>query len=211
MESHPPNIKSRNALRQEMLSRRDGLAGQVRQEKSRALAERLGHLESFAQASAILFFVSFRSEVDTFFLMRQALERGVQVAAPLTLTKEKKLQVFAIRDLDTDLVSGYQGIWEPDPEGCTLLPPSSLDLVVVPGSVFDRQGGRMGYGGGYYDRFLAEDAPQAIRVGICFDLQLVDKVPMASHDQYLDFVVTESHIAASGRLRQDLLQGKGSE
>ncbi len=192
----------RDRLRQEILARRDGLAEQERQEKSVALASRLAGLDCFSQARTILFFVSFRSEVDTLMVMRQALLRGVQVAVPLTLTREKELNVFAVTDVDADLVPGYQGIREPDPRRCHKLAPSSLDLVIVPGSVFDRRGARMGYGGGYYDRFLANRAPQARRVGICFDLQLVDEVPMAAHDQYLDFVVTESQVVHCDRSAQ---------
>lgn len=201
MDIHPQEKSRRVELRQEMLARRDSLPEPERREKSRALAARLGTFDCFRKARSILFFVSFRSEVDTLFIMRQALGHGVQVAAPLSVTKDKELKIFAIKDLDGDLVPGYQGILEPDPKRCPPLEPSVLDLVIVPGSVFDRHGGRMGYGGGYYDRFLAMRAPLATRVGICFDLQLVEEVPMAAHDQYLDYVVTESQIAGSGRLR----------
>lgn len=201
MNFHSQEKSSRQLLRQEILARRDTLPQHDRQEKSRALAARLGDLDCYVQARAILFFVSFRSEIDTLFLMAQALERGVQVAAPLTITKDKDLRIFAITDLGADLVPGYQGILEPDPGRCLELDPAVLDLVIVPGSVFDRHGGRMGYGGGYYDRFLANRASQATRLGICFDMQLVDQVPMAAHDQYLDYVVTESQIAGPGRHR----------
>lgn len=201
MDSKAQEMSSRQALRQAVLARRDSLPAQDRQEKSRSLAALLATLDCFAQARTILFFVSFRSEVDTLLLMGQALERGVQVAAPLTLTREKDLQIFALTDLNADLVPGYQGILEPDPQRCLVVDPTSLDLVIVPGSVFDLQGGRMGYGGGYYDRFLAARAPQAIRLGICFDLQLVEQVPMAAHDQYLDYIVTESQIVECGRRR----------
>lgn len=199
MDIHSQEKSSRDALRQEMLARRDQLPAQERQEKSRALAARLGGLPCYVKAETILFFVSFRSEIDTFLLIRQALAHGVRVAVPLIVAKDKELKIFAITNLDGDLVPGYKGILEPDPLRCPELDPATLDLVIVPGSVFDRLGGRMGYGGGYYDRFLANRSPQAVRVGICFDLQLVDKVPMAGHDQYLDYVVTESQIAVTGR------------
>ena len=199
MEMHSQEKSSRALLRQEILARRDRLPAQERREKSCALAARLETLACLNQARSILFFVSFRSEVETLFLMRQALAHGVQVAAPLTMSREKELRIFAITDLDVDLVQGYQGIWEPDPKRCLQLEPAALDLVIVPGSVFDLHGGRMGYGGGYYDRFLATRAPQATRVGICFELQLVAEVPMAAHDQYLDYVVTEAQITETGR------------
>ena len=201
MDLHSQENIKRNLLRQEMLARRDKLTTPDHQEKSRLLAQHLQGLDCYQQARSILFFASFRSEVDTFSLMRQAMKNGVQVSVPLTLTKGRDLKVFVINDLEADLVSGYQGILEPNSKRCSLVDPATLDLVIVPGSVFDLQGGRMGYGGGYYDRFLAEKAPQATRVGICFDVQLVDQVPMAAHDQYLDYVITESQIARSGRLR----------
>jgi 5-formyltetrahydrofolate cyclo-ligase len=201
MKRYSQEKNRRAVLRREILARRDSLPELQRQEKSSALAARLGTLDCFNQARSILFFVSFRSEVDTLPLMRQALDRGVQVSAPLTIARDKELKIYALTELETDLVSGYQGIWEPNPECCLQLDTGSLDLVIVPGSVFDLQGGRMGYGGGYYDRLLANRVPQATRVGICFDLQLVEKVPMAAHDQYLDYVVTESQIAESGHLR----------
>ena len=201
MDNHPENQSGRSSLRQEMLARRDKLSDQERREKGLAMASRLQGLDCYAQARAILFFVSFRSEIDTLFLMDQALGRGVEVAVPLTVTSDKALKIFAITDLEADLVSGYQGILEPNQQHCRELSPSVLDIVVVPGSVFDRHGGRMGYGGGYYDRFLAKKAPQATRLGVCFDLQLVEKVPMAAHDQYLDYVITESQTIETGRVR----------
>lgn len=199
MDIHSREQKSRALWRREILARRDHLAAAQRQAKSLALAARLEALACFRQARTMLFYVSFRSEVDTRPLMRQALARGVTVAAPLTRTRDKELQVFAITDLDHDLVPGYQGIREPDPHRCGPLEPAALDLVIVPGSLFDLHGGRMGYGGGYYDRFLAKRAPQALRVGLCFELQLVAEVPMAAHDQYLDYVVTEAQVVETGR------------
>jgi 5-formyltetrahydrofolate cyclo-ligase len=196
----PPDDRDQRALvRRQVLARRDALPARARQEKSHALTARLANLDCYRQARTILFFVSFRSEVDTRAAMALALARGVRLAVPLTSRRDRELRIYAVTDLDADLVPGYQGIREPDPRRCAVLDAADLDLVIVPGSVFDRQGGRMGYGGGYYDRFLATRAPQATRVGICFDLQLVAAVPMAAHDQYVDYVVTESEIAVVHR------------
>lgn len=195
MHNHAETIARHRDLRRRVLGRRDRLSARERHLKSGALAARLMGLEPYARARSILFFASFRSEVDTFFLMEEVLAGGRQLALPLTVTREKQLRIYEVQDLEKDLVRGYQGIREPDPQCCQEIDPAVLDLVIVPGSVFDRQGGRMGYGGGYYDRFLANRAPQATRVGICFDLQLVTEVSMAPHDQYVDYVVTESQIA----------------
>jgi 5-formyltetrahydrofolate cyclo-ligase len=99
-----------------------------------------------------------------------------------------------IKDPEHDLVPGYYNIPEPDPGRCKRVESSEIDAAVIPGSVFDIQGGRLGYGGGYYDRFLVNDAPQAKRIGLAFELQVVDKVPVEPHDQPLDILITEKRI-----------------
>ena len=81
--------------------------------------------------------------------------------------------------------------------------PATIDTVLIPGSVFDPSGGRLGYGGGFYDRFLTEAAPRAIRLGVAFELQLVDQVPMEPHDQYMDILVTEQQIYDCRRIRNE--------
>jgi 5-formyltetrahydrofolate cyclo-ligase len=85
------------------------------------------------------------------------------------------------------VVSGF-GVAEPTG---TAVEPTSIDVVVVPGLAFDRRGRRLGYGRGYYDRFLTSLAPHAVTIGVAFDLQVVDEVPHESHDVALDLVITE--------------------
>ena len=113
---------------------------------------------------------------------------------PLTLTKEKRLDPYLITDPEQQLVSGYCNIPEPDPKKADLFDAARIDVVILPGSVFDAKGGRLGYGGGYYDRFLTDQAPQALKIGIAYEMQLVDEVPLLPHDQRLDYLVTEKRI-----------------
>mgnify|MGYP003590435843 FL=1 len=98
-----------------------------------------------------------------------------------------------ITNPNQDLIPGYKGIPEPDPQlaHARSLPANSLEVVIIPGAVFDRRGYRLGYGGGYYDRFLALEAPQALRIGLAFDLQLVEHLPNEIHDIPMDILVTE--------------------
>ena len=72
-------------------------------------------------------------------------------------------------------------------------------MVVVPGSVFDRRCGRYGYGGGYFDRFLSIEAPQALRIGLAFSLQVLPEIPLKTHDQRMDIIVTENEILRCNR------------
>ena len=124
-------------------------------------------------------------------MIRQCLVREKIVAVPYTDVKRRALLSFMIGNPEKDLRPGYCTIPEPDPARATLVPPEKIDIAVIPGSVFDIYGGRLGYGGGYYDRFLVNDAPQALRIGFAFEQQLVDRVPLEPHDQPLDILITE--------------------
>ena len=147
-----------------------------------------------------MFYAHFRSEVQTITAMEKCLASGKRVALPLTVSAENRLYPYLVEDPDRDLKSGYCSIPEPDPAKARLLAPGEIEVVVVPGSVFDASGGRFGYGGGFYDRFLANQAPQAFRIGLAFELQVVaETLPLAPHDQRVDCLVTEKNIFRTGR------------
>jgi 5-formyltetrahydrofolate cyclo-ligase len=146
------------------------------------------------QWTTLFIYVNFRSEVETLELIRRSLGQGMRVAVPLVDASAVRMIPLLIKDPEHDLVPGYYNIPEPDPGRCKRVESSEIDAAVIPGSVFDIQGGRLGYGGGYYDRFLVNDAPQAKRIGLAFELQVVDKVPVEPHDQPLDILITEKRI-----------------
>ncbi len=180
----------RAALRRQILARRDRLSLPDRQEKSKIICAQLWQLELFRAASTLFIYVDFRSEVETLPLIRQALAQGKRVAVPL-IGEHSRLLPYAISDPERDLRPGYYQIPEPDPSRTVAVPPAEIEAVILPGSVFDLQGGRLGYGGGYYDRFLADEAPQALRIGIAFHLQVIPQAPLLPHDQRLHYLVTE--------------------
>ena len=188
----------RAALRAKILAQRDQLPPELRQEKSRAIISSLLELPAFRHAGLVMAYVGFRSEVETWPLLLACLSMGKQLAVPRTVVTAKRLTPCLITDPSQDLASGYCGIQEPLPT----MPEAdsrAIELVIVPGSVFDAEGGRMGYGGGYYDRFLLNDAPQAIRIGLAFDLQLVERAPLEPHDQRMHYLITESCTITIGR------------
>jgi 5-formyltetrahydrofolate cyclo-ligase len=165
-----------------------------RRRRSCIISENLWLLPEFARAGLLFIYVAFRSEVETLPLIRRCLATGRQVTVPLTCSNPPRLEAYRLLDIDKDLLPGYCGIYEPDPRRLTKVAPGEIAAVILPGSVFDRQGGRLGYGGGYYDRFLAAAAPAALRIGLAFELQLVESVPLEPHDQRLDFLVTEKGV-----------------
>ncbi len=181
----------RLALRKHILAQRDQLSLEEQQVKSRAIHERLWALAPFCKSKSILAYVNFRSEVETLSIIKRCLAQGMQVAVPLTLVAEKKLVAYLITNPENDLIPGYCDIPEPDPKRLVELAPDTIDTVLVPGSVFDPHGGRLGYGGGYYDRFLSGKAPQALRIALCYEMQIVDNVPVEAHDEAIHYLVTE--------------------
>jgi 5-formyltetrahydrofolate cyclo-ligase len=189
----------RQALRRLILAARDAMPAMDRGRRSRIIFEHLWLLPEFARADLIFSYVAFRSEVETVPLIRRCLAAGKQVAVPLTRSRPPRLEAYRLLDVDRDLVPGYRGIPEPDPRRLPRVAPGELALVLLPGSVFDRQGGRLGYGGGYYDRFLSTAAPAALRIGLAFELQVVASVPLEPHDQRLDFLITEEGVTRISR------------
>jgi 5-formyltetrahydrofolate cyclo-ligase len=182
----------RTELRKRVLALRDALPD--RSWKSGRIVESLLGLDIFLATRTVLAYVHFRSEVETLGLIHACLARRIGVAVPLTLVREKRLVPYLLEDPDTDLRPGYCRIPEPVAERLKQLPASVIDAVIVPGSVFDLAGGRLGYGGGFYDRFLAEEAPQATRIGLAFEVQVVECLPLQPHDQRLHYLVTENRI-----------------
>lgn len=194
MISTPPDVRS------EVLAQRDKLSGEQRREKSRQIAAALLSSEALLSSTTIFIYVSFRSEVETLAIISELLERGKIVTVPLTRVTQKRLDIVRIKNLETDLIPGYCGIPEPHAElaAAATIPTSELDLIVLPGSVFDERGGRYGYGGGYYDRLLAE-VPGTLRCGLAYELQIKTKLDLQPHDQLLDHVITEQRIITPPR------------
>ena len=186
--------EDREALRQKILGARDGLSDKARQAKSISAMQNFWTLLGMQQWSTLFIYVNFRSEVETLELIKKCINRDIRVAVPLVDASAVRMIPLLIKDPEQDLVPGYYNIPEPDPKKSLRLEPGEIDAAVIPGSVFDIHGGRLGYGGGYYDRFLLNDAPQAKRIGLAFELQVVDKVPLEPHDQPLDILITEERI-----------------
>ena len=188
-------------LRNDTLFRRDALNAVEQQSHARLIMDRVVKMTQFQSADIIFIYVDFRSEVVTRPLIDYMLKCEKTVVVPVTLVKEKDLLVVSITDPDKELAPGYCSIPEPIVEirEKQAVSPDLIDIIFLPGSVFDERGGRMGYGGGYYDRFVLLKAPQALRVGLAHEMQMVKQAPLQDHDQFLDYIVTEERIVVGNR------------
>jgi len=127
-------------------------------------------------------------------MIRRALSEGKRVCVPCTNMDDKSMVASQILDLEDDLCLGNYEILEPRCDCLRPVPPGEIDVVLMPGVAFDPTGGRLGYGGGYYDRFLEKCAPRCLLLAVAFELQVVDHVPCADHDRHVHKIVTEKRI-----------------
>lgn len=175
-------------LRIKMLKMRDQQKPSVRALWDDIIYSKFTGSEHYKDAKVIFIFVSFRSEVDTHRIIRKALEDGKTVGVPKVLSKDKGMSVYRIESID-DLEEGYFGVLEPK-EGCPEIPAEDIDLIVMPGAAFDRGGGRIGYGGGFYDKYLSETGTSASKVALAYRMQVLDSVPMEDTDMRVDDIIT---------------------
>lgn len=171
-----------------MLSARDGLSPGDRSAKSREIRERLFSLPEFRTARTVLFFASFRSEIETGTMIRAALQAGKRVLLPKV--KGKELELFEIGNFDRDVAPGAWGI--PEPSSGRHAPLSEAHLILVPGAAFDVRGNRIGYGAGFYDKLLQDY--QGTTIALAFELQIVPEVPADAHDIPVRKIVTEKRV-----------------
>jgi 5-formyltetrahydrofolate cyclo-ligase len=183
----------KTSLRKQAAQARDGLSQDERQAKSREIESRLFRLPELAASSTIMFFASFRSEVETVPMIRRALAEGKRVVLPKV--KGRDLALFEIRDFDRDVSAGAWGILEPHENEPAAL--DAVDLMVMPGLAFDERGNRLGYGAGFYDKLLVSFTKTT--VALAFEAQIVPEVPAARHDVPVKKIVTEKRIITAQR------------
>lgn len=192
-----PTVAARKtALRDRMMTERAALPSTARARASATIARRLSSLPELQTAGTVLAYVAFGTEVDLGAYLTGLLEDGRRLCLPWV--DGPQLRIARVRDLARDLAPGWRGVPEPREDRRRESDPATVDAVVTPGLAFDRQGHRLGYGGGHFDRLLVRLRPGTFVVGVAFDGQLVDAVPVEAHDAAVDAVVTESGIIRPG-------------
>ena len=188
-----PVSEEKARIRREVLARRDALTPEDRAQASAAIRDRLLVDDFVTSARTLLAFASFGTEVQLDSFLRDRIDRGVGVFLPYIASMSPPvLEVVRVTDLDRDLVPARMGIREPDPPGRRPARVDRLDVVIAPGVAFDPAGGRLGYGGGFYDRLLPRLRPTTPVIAVAFAVQIVDVVPTTPRDVAVDAVVTEA-------------------
>lgn len=176
----------KQTIRRLTLARRARLSVDDRSAAATALVARTLALDEIVTSRSILAFVSISTEVPTEDLLKAILDSGRTLLLPY-VADDGAMRASVVGSL-SELEPGYRGI--PEPRSRVPVAADSADAIIIPGVAFDEHGGRLGYGGGFYDRFLAA-AHGVSRIGICFETQMVEEIPMLEHDRSVNIVVTD--------------------
>ncbi len=187
------NSQQKAEIRRQVLAKLAAMGDEQRHEGSVAACSRLMTLEVFQHASVVMLYMPLASEVDLTPVAIRCFQTGKTVCVPLVDWKRRDMEPVEVTSFDDHVMEvDEHGLRMP--RGGAPIPPDLLDLVVVPGLAFDAHGHRLGRGGGYYDRFLGRLRRTAATVGLGFDVQITDEVPVNDGDVSVDIVVTDRRV-----------------
>ncbi len=187
-------------IRTKLLAARNALSSNDRKAMSEDIAHHFISLIAENHVNCIFCYAHYQSEVETLDLIKKIIKEKITVCVPYVLSTTGDMCAVKINDPQKDLVKGYKGIPEPYPPmvSSSMVDPELIDIAIVPGAAFDYIGRRIGYGGGYYDRFFKLKAPNVKKVGFAFNMQIIPKVPTEFHDVSMEMVITNEKIYKKG-------------
>ncbi|MBY0754620.1 5-formyltetrahydrofolate cyclo-ligase [Clostridium sardiniense] len=176
--------------RKNIIKQRDELDITVKEAMDNNIIEKLMMNETYKSARGIFIYIGFGSEINTKIIIREALNSGKEVYVPKVIKKDMIL--IKIDSLENLVTSSY-GILEPIGDKSNL-DVNKLELIVMPGVAFDKSGNRLGYGGGYYDKFLEQNKIECKKIALSYDFQVLEKLEVEEHDIKVDLIITENQI-----------------
>ena len=185
------------AIRKSIGALREQLPADMRAAHSATITERLLQLDAYRQAEAVLGYMNFGAEFASELWVERVLADGKRLALPKVNHHTNHLDLYWVNDPESQLAQGLWGIREPLVERCERLAAAdAVEFVMLPGVAFTRDGARLGYGGGYYDKLLAGMARRPLLVAAAFALQIGEALPQEATDIKVDWVITEQESIA---------------
>ena len=191
-------MTEKDAIRRALREKRRALPAQEQESAARDAAAQLSGFLPYRKAKAVMAYIACRGELSLAPVIEEVLRQG----RTLLLPRCDAPGIITARRISSleDLVPGRYGLMEPA-EDSGVFPPKEIDLLLVPGVAFDCGGGRLGQGGGYYDRFLP--GTRALRVGVCHGFALLDRIPVSQHDARMDMILTPQALLACNKTTND--------
>ena len=180
-------------LRKSIQADRDKISPSMHHDLSLSASRKFLGLDAYKGYMVIFAYYPFRSEIDIKILIVRALKDNKRIILP-RVSGKGKLDLFYIEDLASDLEVGCFGLTQPRPDKQKKARLEDIDLVIVPGVAFYKDLNRLGYGGGFYDRILESLNRKIPKIALCFEMQLLDEIPVGKHDKKVDMIITEERI-----------------
>ncbi len=185
--------QEKKLLRNEILLIRDSLEKEVKGNMDYEIYNRLINSDLYIKAENIFIYISFGEEIETKSIINKALKDGKKVYIPKIYKEDKSMKAVRLKSIN-ELKENSMGILEPIDDS-DYINKEKIDIIIVPGVVFDLQGNRIGYGGGYYDRYLEDIKEIKNKVVLAYDLQIVDFIDAETHDIKFDYIITNTRFS----------------
>lgn len=181
---------NKKQIRKFILNQRYSIDPKIKKIWDKEIEEKLILTKQFKDATTIFIYVSFNSEVSTRHIIKLALHKGKRVCVPKVDKSNKIMDAYYINHIK-DLKKGVYGILEPKDQ-CIKACNEDIDLIVCPGLAFDKFGNRIGYGGGYYDKFIGSTKKKIISIGLAYKFQIIDNVYSNEKDKRINYIITNN-------------------
>ena len=190
-------VAQKQAIRKTILAAREALTSAERAHLSQKIIQRIVAMPEYQCATSVLAYMNFGSEFGGALCAAQVLQDGKHLLLPRVNRASGELELYRVDDLETQLQQGSWGIAEPVPARCErLMELNAVEFALLPGVGYARDGARLGYGGGFYDKLLARMKPHPVLVAAAFTLQIVAEIPQEITDVKVDWIVTEHELIA---------------
>jgi len=187
-------LKTKSEIRSDIAEILDALSDNEIKEKTKELENRLFEFANFLESKIALLYINNSCEVISLDIIKRCFGLYKIVVLPAPNTSRYEMKLMKIDNIDKDLNPGAEGILEPDADRCKTVPIESIDIAIIPGIAFDEKGGRIGSGDGYYDRLIPKLPITTRKVALSLESQIIQQVPVESHDRHVDIIITEKRI-----------------
>ena len=185
---------TKSQIRSEIAETLAALSEKERAEKTKAIETRLFEFANFLEAKVAMLYVNNNNEVATRDILSRSYVYNKIVVLPAFSSHTFEMKLMKVDSLEKDLLIGPRGIYQPDPHRCKVVPIDRIDIAIIPAIALDEKGGRIGSGQGYYDRLIPNLAITTRKVALALEEQIIQQVPIESHDKHVDIIITDQRI-----------------
>lgn len=190
-------LQTKAEMRKRLLAQRELMPPALRADYSRAIIDRLVQMAEYRRAESVLGYMNFGSEFVSELWIARVLADGKRLLLPRVNRENSQLELYRVTEIETQLGEGVWGIREPLAGCCEKVDsPNEVEFALIPGVGFSRDGARLGYGGGFYDKLLGPMGCRPVLVAAAFGVQLVAHVPQEATDVKVAWIITEQETIA---------------